>query len=412
MILLVVFLIILLVSFIKNRYSVASVILLLYSLSLIGTYFLSPSGFMAKNLSFWGALFLIVSHLMLIIPWRNFKLTGAFSTNVSYNDLKRYKLLKKVGIVCFVLNVIVIGMLLTMVTDFSSFKNGDDSTYFYAQLPIPSIILLLMSYISPLMIMLIPYHFYFIKNNNTKEAFLSLLVSFNFVLTGLTVFSRSTAVTYALVFAVFFLFNRNGIPSRIMRYYKLLTFIMVAVLAVSLLIITLNRFAGENLYSAELMMYNDTILKDPVSASVLSYFSQWYIYATKWVDLYNWNPTNGLLSLPLWNLIMSRIFGLDYYSDNNTTSVLMNYYKSDYGVFMGCPVYMLNDIGLLFTFIILFIYVSAVGKIKAHLSNLSYQMLMCMLLIFPLLGIFSSALHLFYFHLGVFYCMYIIIFKR
>ena len=87
-----------------------------------------------------------------------------------------------------------------MVSDYSAFKNGGESTFYFQRLPIPGFLNMLVGYLSPLMIVLLPYHFYYLSKGFLKEGMLSLILSLNYILFGLVTFSRSTSATFILIY--------------------------------------------------------------------------------------------------------------------------------------------------------------------------------------------------------------------
>ena len=399
MIVLVFLIIMFLTSFVHMKKSLSTYMYLLFSLSLIGTYFLSHSRFFDAGLGVWGVLYLCASLYLVISPWKYVNSTLLRKISITTFESKVYNVLKIIGVLSLVINIIVIYFLNGMVSDYSAFKNGGESTFYYQRLPIPGFLNMLVGYLSPLMIVLLPYHFYYLSKGLLKEGMLSLILSLNYILFGLATFSRSTSATFILIYMFCFLLFNKTLPVKIKKLYTIVLLSCLSLAIISLVVITLNRFSGDSQWVAESFFYEDTIIKDPVITSVLSYFSQWYIYGSKFIENYNGSTTQGVLSLPVLNLIMSRFFGLKYFSDQSVAKIVYDFYKDDTGAFMGVSSYMLNDLGLILTIFTLICYGKFIKKIRVKINSISSQMILVNLMIFPILGIFSSALHIISFHI-------------
>lgn len=383
----------------KKLYSVSYIVILLYIVSLTGTYLLSPSGFMRTDISIFNIIYLNGSLLLLINAWSSVRINKPIDLKINKFDISTYSVLKFIGFISLAINLYIIYLLSGQVTDFSSFKNGGEFEQFQNELPVPHIFQVIVQHYSSISLILIPYHFYFLSKNRKKEALFSLLVSLNFVFYGLAIFSRSTTITYLLIYIIFYFINNGSLSDRIKKYYRILALSTFSLFIFALGIITINRFSGENEVYVQSLIYNDTLVSDPVSASLLSYLSQWYIYAANWLNNYQFEPLGGKLSFPLYHLIVNRLFGIETSSELSLQQLVINYFKHDTGAFLGVSTYMLNDLGYAMSTIIFVTYYKYVKSISTKINYISVQMIMITLLRLPCMGIFSSALNNIGFHI-------------
>lgn len=397
--------------FYNKKTSIFNYLLILYVSSLTGSYILSPSIFWESSKPFLPNLVIFISLLFIIFPWKRYKDFDQIRIQISQSDITLYKNLIFFGSLFLLINIIIIYFLGSSVTDYSTFKNDGDSSYFQSRLPIPHFLQLIVAYFSPFFIVLLPYHFVFLAKGMIKQSIASLIISFNFVLCGFSSFSRSSAVVYILIFIILFLYHRKSIPNYYIKAYKFFSMIILLIIMVGLTIITLNRFAGDNSYSAELMIYSDTIISNPLIGSLLSYFSQWYFYGIKWIGNYE-ESLGGYMSFPLLNLIFGNILNLSTFSQPFIDSKIIEHFKDNYGFFLGVTAYALHDLGIIGSSLFFIIYNFVVKYIKKYANTISGQIIMVNLLVIPCTGIFSSALHAMFLHINLLLCLIYHIYSR
>lgn len=153
----------------KNKgVTVASLLIGIYLISLVGMYLLSPSIFMGFNIGLFDVVFLFVFFSLMILPWRRMKLKVPTSLFLTKKDYKLYRIYKYLGVICFVVNVTVLIVLQQVVTDYSAFKNGGEASDYVKYIPIPHIITLVVSWFSRTYLFLLPFHFFFLNNSSVK----------------------------------------------------------------------------------------------------------------------------------------------------------------------------------------------------------------------------------------------------
>ena len=98
-------------SFRGNGKSLATYLYLLFSLSLTGTFFLSPSRFFDSGLGVWGTIYMCLSLYLVISPWKYFKVGQMVEIEIKPIELKFYSYLKIIGVLSLIVNLIVIYIL-------------------------------------------------------------------------------------------------------------------------------------------------------------------------------------------------------------------------------------------------------------------------------------------------------------
>lgn len=378
----------------KGRYSITTYLLGYYIASLLGAFILSPSRFFAFNISFVNILYLIFSLLCIILCWRKFKIGEPIKISMSIHENHVFKWLMMVGTVLLMVNIVTVNYLNGVVTSYSEFKNGSDASFYFSSVPLPGFLLTFSAFISPVMLLALPYHFLYLVKGDLKKAIISFLISFNFVLIGLASFSRSNLVVYLIIYVFVYLLFKNQINPSIRKLFYITTSFFGTIIIGAIVIITINRFigeAGENLYSAEYFVRDDSLIKDPVAASQLSYFSEWYLYAITNFETYdgemllNW-------SHPIFNILAEKL-GFDQFSDANLQRRLMNIFKERYSFFQGISANILYDMGYFIGTFFFVIFNNYVIRLRKSTMSITRIMAVITLLIVPLMGIFNSALN-------------------
>lgn len=323
--------------------------------------------------------------------------------------------MKLIGLICFVINIATFILLQSIVTDFSSFKNGDEGEIILSQLPLGARIIASITQYSTLLILALPYHFYFLRSGNNKEAIFSLLLASNFMLSGLVSFSRSRMVMFLLVYSFLFIYFRRSFVKGLSHRMRLLLLISVAVSVGVFFSITSNRFAGDNIAVSERFMYHqDALVKNPVVTSQLSYFSQWYNKSNVWMPKFDGDITNGSRTFPLVALYLSKAGLTPKYPDYLEIK-LDQQFGDDTGSFLGCATVYLYDYGYLFAVLLVLLYYLVLKKkLKAQSVDVIDFMLVIILLQIPCGGIFNTVMNDSYWHfeLLLFFALKLLLPKR
>lgn len=379
----------------KRGISIASIISCIYIISLIGMFFLSPSIFFRTNLNIFETLYLVAFYTFLILPWSQYKLKHATTLRLTAYDFKVYKFYKYIGLVCFVINLVIFYILQGMVTNYSEFKNGGDSVEYLQYIPVPHMVSLFISWFSRTYLFMLPYHFYYLSKGNIKESLIAFLLAGNYVLVGMAGFSRSSTVSFILIYGVLFLYFSRVIDKKLLL--KISKYLLICIVSVGSVFyaITMNRFSGENEFVTDAFIYNDGLITDPVLNSQVSYLSQWYENTSYWLPKYpETEVTYGVRSNSLIYFILLKL-GISDAHDRLQSELYNQFGGSDMGAFMGICTNLTFDIGILCTLLLALIYVIIVrkNKYKYQVCNIVDFFPIVLLINLPVTGIFSSCMN-------------------
>lgn len=365
----------------------------LYLTSLFAALLLSPSQFFLSDFTVVNYLYLIIFFSLFFLPWADCSVKKPVVLHCTTKDYSYYKIMKLLGIFCFVFNIGVYILLASIVTDYSSFKNGDDGEFILTQLPMGARLVAYISQYSSLLILALPYHFFFLQRGENKGAIWALIVASNFVLSGLVSFSRSRMVMFFLIYSILFIYFRRSFIKKLTRRMRLLLLSFVVVVIGVFFSITSNRFGGDNIGVSERFMYPDALVSHPVLNSQLSYFSQWYNQSNIWLPSYQGDITNGSRTFPLVALVLSRVGLTQSYPDYLETK-LEQQFGNETGSFLGCVTVYLYDYGYIFTIILALLYfIILKNKLKVQNLDIVDFMLVIIFLQLPCSGIFNSAMN-------------------
>lgn len=393
----ILFAVILIIFFLSLRggISLASIISCIYIISLIGMFLLSPSIFFDINFDISDTLYLIIFYTFLILPWSQYKVKRPTELKLTAFDLKVYKFYKYIGVVCFVTNLATFHILQGVVTDYSAFKNGGDNVGYLQYLPVPHMISLFISWFSRTYLFMLPYHFYYLKKGNIKESFVAFLLAGNYILVGMAGFSRSSTVSFILIYGVLFIYFSQMIDKKILR--KVSKYLLICVISVGTVfyVITLNRFSGENEFVADAFVHSDGLIKDPVLNSQVSYLSQWYEKTSYWLPKYpETELTYGVRSGSLLYFTLLKL-GINDAHDRLPNELYKQFGGRDMGAFMGICTNLTFDIGIFCTLLIVLIYAIIIrkNKYKYQACSIIDFFLIVLLIDLPITGIFNSCMN-------------------
>ena len=159
--------------------SIATLLSMLFLLSLFAMYLWSPSRFFENHFDFFNILYLVLFYSLMVSAWDKFKLKKPIQLEAGEKELNLYNKFKYIGLIILLINIYFFYILSSSVVDFSAYKNQGESSYYQSLLPIHGLILTLFNWFSLIFLLFLPYHFYFLSKGNTKEAVISLIVVFN-----------------------------------------------------------------------------------------------------------------------------------------------------------------------------------------------------------------------------------------
>lgn len=395
--------------------SIATLLSVLYLFSLSALYLWSPSRFFQNHFTFFNLIYLVVFYTFMILAWDRYKLKRPIQLEAGEKELRIFEKSKYIGLIVLLINIYFFYILSSSVVDFSAYKNQGESSYYQSQLPIHGILLTLFNWFSLIFLLFLPYHFYFLSKGKTKQAVISLLISLNYVLVGLSGFSRSGMVAFILVYLILYLYFRKTI--KIKATPKIVVPIMgiIFIIAVAFYSITMNRFGDDNIAVSESFVSNDPVIEDPIVNAQLSYFSQWYVKTDYWLPRSsNVELTHGSRSFPLAALILSVLRITEHFPEYLERD-LNKQLGSDSASFLGISTNMALDVGPILSLLLVFLYFRYLKK-KERITHNSHSIIAFMPVVFMLqvaaTGIFSSILNDLNWHIIVFGYLAFLLIKK
>ena len=408
MILLIIICILLLINLRKPK-SPGLLLLVIYLISLIGGILLGFDFEVKNGFDFFNLIYQIIILSLFILPWLNVNYSLKITQVNEYRVKKLAYAIILINVISFVIFAIATYYAFTTVTEYSSFKNDGSNDYFYKSLPINGTLYLLALYLNATSIFLIPLHLYFLSHRKLFLSMLSLVLSFNVILEGLSNFSRSSFVLYIIVyiFCLPFFYPKFDVSTK--RKIKIIGSFFSILILVFFILISINRFTDYFMYGDA--QYNNTVIKNPIVYSMIDYLSQWYMNSGIVMSKYNFETFNGELSSPF-IITLANKFGLIDYNPNTIIDKLIAAWGSKYDKFNGLVPNLLFDFGYICTLLFSIMYFIAI-KILTKRKNtveLSKLFLLVTMFILPSMGIFNSQLKSTNYNLLILYSIFIYIY--
>jgi len=406
MLLLVYFIILFFLYNFRKQSTPGLYLILIYILSLlcgllIGFDFKISTISQAFNLFY---LALILS--IFILPWNRFN----YKINIlDKNPHRVYRLtilLFFINGISFLVFSVASYYAFTTITDFSAFKNNDESGAFFQQLPINHTIYLFAIYLNATSYFMIPLHFYYLNKKKYLLSILSLIFSLNIILEGLSVFSRSAFVIYLFLYIFYIPFYYRNMDVKTKRKIKILAIGVLLLTGNIFYIITSNRFGDYLMYGDA--KYNQSLIQNPELYSIFDYFAQWYKNSGIVMAGYNFETLNGQLSFPFFLTIADKINLIDYRPDL-IVNKLIALWGIQYDKFNGLIPNLLFDFGYIGTTLFALFYSSILQRLKPFNGEISFSKILMLGTMFslPAMGIFNSSMKSSTYNLVIIYSFFI-----
>lgn len=413
MLLLIYFIILFLLFHFRKSASPGLLLLSLYLISLtcgllIGYDYEVNSIFEGVNL-----IFLAITLTIFILPWSKFN----FRIDISEPNPKR---LQRLTIFLFLINgvsffvfLIACYYVFTSVSflDYSAFKNDSNiATEFYRQIPLNHTLHLLAIYLSPTACFLIPLHFYYLIQKRYLFSILSLILSLNIVLEGISIFSRSTLVQYFMLYLLYLPFFYSKMNPRIRHMITLSGFVVFGLGGAMFVVITISRF-GDYFNHGDAVFYSQSFIQNPELYSIFDYISQWYKNSGTVMAGYSFETLNGGLSFPLFFLIADKLQLINYPIDTIVLT-LNTLWGNYYDKFNGLIANLLFDFGYLGTIVFVLLYSFVLQRIRPKQGVISLPKLLMLGTIFtlPATGIFNSSMKSINYNLLIIYSCFLYVY--
>lgn len=390
------------VLFAVTRWSPALFLTGLYVVSLACTVPLQSdyeisTFFDVANLVFIGAML-----TLLIAPWRRF----LYRVELAVPNEERVKRLTwallaihSIGLVVFTTAFVAA---ITTVTDYSEFKSGGGSIEFMSGLPINHNVFLLATYLNTTAMFLIPLHFYHLLQRRYLLSLACLIFSFNIVLEGISIFSRSALIYYALLYALYLPFFVKRLDRRQRRLLATVGIVVLAAFGTMFYRITSNRFSGY-LNSGD-ARFSTVAIENAELYSVLDYASQWYKNGNYVMARYSFQTLNGALSFPIVETVANKV-GVTRNSPDMIPDRLAELWGDRYDKFVGVVPNLVFDFGYAGTVLFVVLYGWILRRIRPVRGVLSVGALLMLgpLFLLPAMGMQNSMMKMVGYNLLIIY---------
>lgn len=383
-----------------RRFSPGLLLISIYLISLICGLLIGNDHEVSSLFEGFNLLFLAGTLTMMLFPWTRF----SYKLAISEPNLKR---LHRLTLALLAINGIVFFLFatacyhaFTTVTDYSAFKNEGESMSFFSQLPINHTVYLLAIYLHSTSFFLVPLHFYYLTKKKYLISTLCLIFSFNIVLNGLSIFSRSTFLLYFVLYLFYLPFFYVTLESRTRNIIKITGIAIMGLLAVFFVMITENRFGNVLAYTDAASSHS--FIKSPELYSLVDYASQWFNNYNEVMADYRFETLNGEISFPFFLVIADKLDLLRYAPDQNLMT-LQSIWGDHYSTFNGLIADLVFDFGyfgaalfvLLYSFVVRFI-----RPVRAEIS-LGRLLVLGVIFTFPAMGIFNSLMRQGTYHIAI-----------
>lgn len=387
--------------FIRKTKSTAILLSFILFVSLFAGLLVGNEPQIDSLLDIFNIIFTIIILLIIISPFRKF---GQINEIVSTDHKKLNRLtmiLICAGVASMIINAYVVNKVWTEgITNYTAFKVTEMGSEFIYTIPVNHFFVTMASILSPVSYMLLGLTFYYIYAEKYKLALLCFLLSFNMPLQGLTIFSRSSAVTFLLLIVAYVVYTYNILTKRQKKSIIILTVVSFLFMAVFLTEISVNRF--EN-YAVD----EQSLISDPILYSIFHYMSQWnkngiFVMSNYYsLDSLQWGIGTNSFFPWLFNF-MGIHEGVSLAEAREAVWPTPYYYT-----FNGLVACLLFDFGYTGTlaFSLLFAFISKrLAPIK-HKVSIEKFLLFGVIICFPLLAFVGNSFSVLSYHFAIIYAL-------
>lgn len=358
----------------------------------------------------------LFNSILLVILFTSFGKYSDIKSNSfeNINTLKiksAEKIVLIAGIIAIIISLYVLYNLNIMVSagiiSAEAHKNGGEGTATLNKIVNNHWLLTITYLLSPTGYISLFFHFYYLLQKNYKKAIIHIFLSLNIVTVGMMGLSRSSTITYVLLYGSMFYFFRPLIDAKIKKKMYFISILFMIFIGGYLTLTTTTRFEDHSYFN--ITSKNKPIVnphKNPVLYSVFDYSGQWQEYAPKILDLYTpgdqfWGMYNSCgLAVQLTRYIYPRI-------DTEIDSKLERIMGFDRIMFHGVVARLVYDFGIVGAILFIFVYAYIVKKLapKAGILVAKKAIFYPVIIPFPLMFFCGNAFSGIALNLAVIYCL-------
>ena len=371
--------------------NVVYTILILIVFFAFSTQFLVGRTFEYKSYkTIFNLCFICLNIFLILKPWSHANILKIDNIRFYYFSFFK-KILYKILILNFFLNLLILILVLIYLPDIAAFKAESAYLNLYDQIPYFANIFRYAYTTQNMGFLAIPIFYYHLKNLETKDALYAFILSSSSLLSGFAFYSRAQIFTYTLIFIIYFFLIKKTLPIFIqVNVSKFLKFTSVCIVFL-FLFITYSRFSAMDYYGDRIPQ--SSIIKDPIIYSLFDYASQSYSNGLYQLERYSEDKSlNGEQFLRDAYQILN-FFGLVNWDVKESQALIDIAYDYDGGAFNGYTAPLVFNFGYFSTFLISLTYFfTTKNKLNnKRILSLNTMFYLILLLFIPTVSIFYTG---------------------
>lgn len=346
-------------------------------------------------------LYIIYVNILLFVAFYSYKdYYFVRDINLSGINVPRLLVIEKLTIfmgiialcaICYILSKIY-PFLLSGYIDVNEFKNegGVASLSLFSQ-SVPHFLITILNILSPLGYFFLSLHFYYLITAHKRKALIFFVLSMLIPLSGLISLSRSSTVSFILLYiGMLFLFFPT-IGKKIKK--RILMFCTILLLLIGSAFLFVSKYRFSDFYtknSNNIALLNEN--KNPVLFSICDYFSQWEENGITILQTHKqeYNCYGLFNSSGLALFILQRIYGVD--AVNDLHQIRVDEILGDQQInFHGIIPRLVYDFGFVGTVLFIIIYCFLVRRNRPRAGCMKFKSLLFLPLFLPFCTFFFQG---------------------
>ena len=364
--------------------------------------------------TFLNLIYIFITEALIILPWREIK-----HPKIVIKDLRFFYFYKRILFPILKINLVIFtiiwGLVWYFIPDVSALKQDLAFRNLYDSIPYFGFFYRYASITKYLGILAIPYLLYYMQVGDSKRIRESLICSLSVLIIGLATYNRAVMSLYILLLVCSYLLFKDHVNSMLKKKISKWLRIIVIGFVVFFLGISMVRFSSSNMDYYRDEIPKESVLKDPVSFSLLSYFSQGTVNGINFLELYDGQNRIWGKKITYDFDQMLAYFGLKKWDEENVERVVDRTYnvqglssqnKSDN--FHGYAADLVANFGYVLALMISVTYFLIIRGSMSRFSRVSFTKctFLILLLIIPINSIFYMSFSMLVFPIIFYFIVY------
>lgn len=385
-----VFLLLVLVAFVRKDNITYSILILLIFITFFAQFLVGRTFEFKSYKTVLNTCFICFNIFLIIKPWSHANILRVENVR---NDFFVFfkKILYKFLFLNLVLNMAILCVVLIYLPNIAAFKAESAYLNLYDQIPYFANVFRYAYTTQNAGYLAIPIFYFHLFKSEKKEAFSAFLLSSSSLLSGFAFYSRAQIFTYSLIFVFYFFLIKKTLSDSIQT--KVLNFIKYSFLFIVILFlfITYLRFSAMDYYGDRIP--ENSIIKDPIIYSLFDYASQSYSNGLYQLEVFN--SSKNLYGEQFFRDIYQilNFFGFVNWDAKESQELIDYAYDYDGGAFNGYTAPLVFNFGYISTFFIsIFYFYSTKIRLKnKNVISIKSMFSIILLLFIPTVSIFYTG---------------------